>query len=57
MAKLRLPIIEGALPGSKILSMRDYLEFVNFNLKYNLDRKTARKQRKLAAVNIPFSLK
>ena len=56
MKKLNLPIIKGALPASRRLSMEDYLEFVNLHLKYTLDRKSIRRQKKLAAVNVRFSL-
>jgi hypothetical protein len=56
MKKLNLPIIKGALPTAKQLSMEEYLKFVNLNLKYTLDKKANRKQKKLAAVNVHFSL-
>jgi len=57
MKELKLPIIRRPLPVAKWLSMDDYLKFVNLNLKYALDRKTVRKQKKLQVVNVPFSLK
>jgi len=56
MKKLKLPIIKGALPASRRLSMEEYLEFVNLNLKYTLNKKAIRKQKKLTAVNVQFSL-
>jgi len=56
MEKLTLPIIRGALPAAKSLSMEDYLKFVNLQLEYIVDKKAVRKQKKLAAVNVPFSL-
>jgi hypothetical protein len=55
--KLNLPIIKGALPAARILSMDDYVKFVTLNLKYIVDKRTVRKQKKLAAVNMPFSLR
>ncbi len=55
MKKLNLPIIKDALPATRSLSMDDYVKFVNLHLRYLLDIKTIRKQKKLAAVNIPFS--
>ncbi len=55
--KLNLPIIKGPIPQAKWLSMDDYLEFVNFNLRYTLDRKANRSLKKLQAVNVPFSLR
>lgn len=57
MRKLKLPIIKGPLPAAKCLSMDDYLKFVNLNLKYTLDRKAVRRQKKFQVVNIAFSLK
>ncbi|OGX46373.1 MAG: hypothetical protein A3G38_00075 [Omnitrophica WOR_2 bacterium RIFCSPLOWO2_12_FULL_51_8] len=54
--KLRLPIMQGAPPAAKQLSMSDYLNFVTLNLKYVINRKLIRKQKKLAAVSAPFFL-
>jgi hypothetical protein len=56
MEKLNLPIIKSGLPCAKSLSMDDYLKFIELNLKMNLDRKAIRKQKKLAAINVPFVL-
>ena len=55
MEDLNLPIIRGALPEAKRLSMDEYLKFIDFQLKYVIDKKVIRKQKKIAAVNIPFS--
>jgi hypothetical protein len=57
MKELSLPVIKGALPAAKRLSMEDYIKFINLHLKYTLDRKTIRRQKRLAAVNVHFSLK
>jgi len=57
MKKLNLPIIKGNIPAAKHLSMDDYLKFVSFNLKYTLDKKAIRKQKKLAGVNVAFSIR
>ncbi|MBI5144708.1 MAG: hypothetical protein HZA27_00805 [Candidatus Omnitrophica bacterium] len=57
MEKLNLPIIKGNIPAAKWLSMDDYLKFVSLNLKYALDRKVIRKQKKSASVNVSFSLR
>ena len=54
--KLSLPVMKQAPPAARWLSMDDYVKFVAFNLKYTLDKKVIRKQKKLAAVNIPFLL-
>ncbi len=55
MKKLNFPVIKGALPAPRWLSMDDYLKFVNLHLKYILDKETSRKEKKLAAVNTKFS--
>ncbi len=55
--KLNLPVIKGTLPAARCLSMDDYVNFVILNLKYIVDKRAVRKQKKLAAVNIPFSLR
>lgn len=39
MEKLKFPIICGHTPDAKRLSMDDYLKFVDFNVKYTLNRK------------------
>lgn len=57
MEKLRLPIIKDIPSIGKFLNMNDYLEFVNFNLKYTVKKKPSRKWYKLLTVNVPFSLK
>ena len=57
MKKLKLPIIKGPLPEPSILSMDEYWEFVQFNLKYNFDKKAYAKWKKMLAVDVPFSLK
>jgi len=57
MKKLQLPIIKGSLPEPKWLSMREYINFVTFNLKYTSDRKAGEKWRRRQAVNVPFSIK
>lgn len=57
MKELNLPVIKGRLPVAKYLSMEDYIRFINLHLKYTLDRKAIRRQKKLAAVSTPFSLK
>jgi hypothetical protein len=55
--KLNLPMLTGVLPAAKCLSMDDYVKFVALNLKYTIDKRVTRKQKKLAAVNVAFSLK
>lgn len=57
MEKLRLPIIKDMKLSGKFLNMNDYLEFVQFNLKYTVKKKPSKKWYKLLTVNVPFSLK
>ena len=57
MKKLKLPIFKAPLPQAKILSMDDYLKFVQFNLKHAFDKKAYAKWKKMIAVDAPFSLK
>lgn len=56
MKKLEFPIISGPTPEKKQLSMDNYLEFVQFNLKNTCDIDEIRKQKKSAAVLVPFSI-
>ena len=56
MEKLNLPIIKGMPPCVKRLSMDDYLKFIEIGLKISLDRRALRKQKRLAAINVPFIL-
>ena len=57
MKKLKFPIISGPLPDKKQLSMDDYLDFVQFNLKNTDDIETNRKWKRQTAINVPFSIK
>ncbi|MDP2939322.1 MAG: hypothetical protein Q8O13_04475 [Candidatus Omnitrophota bacterium] len=57
MKKLKLPIIRGALPQAPTLSMDNYLKFVQFNLKYVVDKKANAKWKKLSAVDARFVIK
>ena len=56
MDKLNLPILKADIPLSRSLSMEDYIKFVTLNLRYTIDRKAVREQKKLAVVNERFSL-
>ncbi|MFH1854396.1 MAG: hypothetical protein ABH815_03685 [Candidatus Omnitrophota bacterium] len=56
MEKLNFPIIRDKASSKKQLSMDDYVKFVNLNLKYTVDRKAIKKQKRLLACNKPFSL-
>jgi hypothetical protein len=57
MQDLNLPIIKKPLKSkNKILSMDDYLQFVQFNLMNTFNKKEYLKQKKINAVNYPFTL-
>ena len=57
MKNLKIPAIKGPLPSARSLSMDEYIKFINFNLKHTFDKEADAKRRKMAAVNVPFSLK
>ena len=56
MKELNFPIVKITPSKKKILSMDKYLEFVEFNLKHNFDRKAYKKWKKMLIVDKPFSL-
>ena len=58
MKELKLPVIKDHVaPPSKILSMDEYVRFVQFNLENTLDKESYWKWKKIIAVNVPFRLK
>lgn len=57
MKDLKLPIIKEKVLKSRILSMDDYLKFVQFNLKQAFDKKAYMKWKKMLNVNVSFSIK
>jgi len=57
MKKLKLPVIRGMVPKAKVLSMNEYLEFVQFNLEQAFDKKSYAKWKKMLVVNAPFFIK
>lgn len=57
MKGLKLPVIKKFDSRSKILSMDEYLKFVQFHLQHTFDKKAYAKWKKLLVVNVPFSMK
>ncbi len=57
MKKLKLPVIQANPPRAQILSMDDYLNFVQFNLKHAFDKRAYAKWKKMLVVNAPFVIK
>ena len=57
MKKLKLPRIKEPLGEARILSMDEYLKFVQFNLKYAFDKKAYAKWKEMLIVNEPFVIK
>lgn len=57
MKDLNLPNTSGATPQpDRILSMEEYLEFVQFNLENLFDKEAYLQWKKIIAVNVPFKL-
>ncbi len=56
MKKLKIPVIKTSMPRPKILSMDDYLKFVQFNLKHTFDKRAYARWKKMLIVDAPFSL-
>ena len=54
MKKLKFPIIPKSMAEPKILSMDEYLKFVQFNWEHVIDRKANAKWKEMSAVNVPF---
>jgi len=57
MKDFKLPVIKGRSLNSKVLSMDDYLKFVQFNLKQTFDKKAYTKWKKMLTVNVSFCIK
>ncbi|VAX35651.1 hypothetical protein MNBD_UNCLBAC01-283 [hydrothermal vent metagenome] len=57
MSDLKFPIIKNTNAAKKILSIDEYLKFVQFHLKYTFDEKAYAKWKKILPVNVPFSMK
>ena len=56
MRELNLPIVKEFTPNKKILSMDEYLRFVQFNLQHTFDTKSYEKWKKMLVVNVRFSI-
>lgn len=56
MNDFSLPIIKETNTQKRILSMDEYLKFVQFNLKNTFDKKAYEKWKKMLVVNVPFSI-
>ena len=57
MKILRLPIIKENVSKSRILSMDEYIKFIQFNLQQTFDKKAYTKWKKMMVVNVSFSIK
>ena len=56
MKKLKLLVIKNFISKAKVLSMDEYLKFVQFNLKQAFDKEAYAKWKKMLIVDVPFSL-
>ena len=57
MKRLEFPIIKTPFTKSKMLSMDEYLKFVQFNLKHAFDKKAYAMWKKMLIVDEPFVIK
>jgi len=56
MNDFKLPIIKETKTQKRILSMDEYLKFIQFNLQHAFDKKAYEKWKKMLSVNVPFSI-
>ena len=56
MEDLNLPIIKGPQCEPRVLSMEEYIDFVQFNLEIFFDKEAYWEWKKLMAVDVPFIL-
>ena len=56
MKDLKLPIIKEQLPQQRVLSMDEYVQFVQFNLEQVFDKKAYAQWKKMLIVNAPFHI-
>ena len=54
MNDFKLPIIKEMNTPKRVLSMDEYLNFVQFNLKNAFDKKAYSKWKKMLIVDVPF---
>jgi len=58
MNDFTLPVIKGYVPlPDRILSMDEYMEFVQFNWDNVIDKEAYSKWKEVIAVDVPFKLK
>lgn len=58
MEALNLPVPKkGDMPEPKVLSMHDYVQFVNMNMLHLLDHKAYRLRKQKEVVHVLFRLK
>ena len=55
--ELKLPVIKVPHREAKILSMDEYLGFVQFNLKNAFDKKAYQEWKRMLMVDAPFAIK
>jgi hypothetical protein len=52
----KLPVIKETKKEKRVLSMDEYLQFVQFNLKNAFDKEAYAKWKKMLIVDVPFSI-
>ena len=55
--KLNFPVFKKPLPGPPILTMDQYVQFVEFFVKHLLNLEAYHEEKKHALVDVPFQLK
>lgn len=56
MKDLNLPVFKKPMLEPKPLTMEQYLEFVQFNWRYVVNKKAFYKQKKQMRINVPFKM-
>lgn len=58
MDDLKFPVMKGPQPEPRVLSMDEYVDFVQFNLEnMPFDKESYWEWKKTMAVNVPFRIK
>ncbi len=56
MEDLNLPVIKGPQNDPRVLSMDEYVDFVQFNMENFFDREAYWEWKKILAVDVPFRI-
>ena len=56
MDDLKFPIITGPQREPPVLSMEEYIDFVQFNLENTFDKEAYWELKKIMAIDVPFKI-